>query len=604
MARLIFRNSDGQERTYELDAELKVGSAAGNDVVLADPAVAERHCRFFADDQGKVWMEGLAGTAAKSEVLPDSEIALGEWKARLERPLVLEVVSAGELHGKTFPLAKDRLVVGSGPASDLCLVHESVSARHAQISRIGGRLNLLDLGSTQGTFVDGERVGSTQIATSDRLRFGTVELVFAGFVQQPLQGAEPRRPEEPVAPRADPPAPVDDSAPPPAAAQRSRTPLLIAASAIALAGASFFATSIPEPPPVASTEPRPIPVPKADPDEHLTQCTSLCTPEDPAFDAPTCLRKCRDLMDAHPSLGGHDSAKRAEQLAPGYLAYAADLVAEGRPDLALSLLRYVGPESSSFAKAKELYRSASLMAAEEPKKECRTVVAGGLFEQAVNGSCRRVLELTCGLPGGPDPGALVRFRHAARSLGRDRAPWTCPATQFTQPFDASQAGDGGDPAETLIRDRYPNPRLAEIMVEYYRSGDATEALASLKAAEGDLPAPERTVAKDAAKPLDLLRLRLVGLRGISNLVFIEQIRQAESRFLPLGVNSPIVRNADRSKGSAQVQPSHPTGDAKICSGVKAAYDRSRPGSKERGRTVDYARQAGCGSFLPPNSGAR
>ena len=57
MPTLIFRDTDGSKHTYVLKEELTVGRDVANDVVLKDPNVSKRHCRFFLDDDDRVWVE-------------------------------------------------------------------------------------------------------------------------------------------------------------------------------------------------------------------------------------------------------------------------------------------------------------------------------------------------------------------------------------------------------------------------------------------------------------------------------------------------------------------------------------------------------------------
>ncbi|MGC4116390.1 MAG: FHA domain-containing protein [Myxococcales bacterium] len=609
MARVVFCSADGQERTYKLTGELKVGSAEDSDVVLDAPAGAPRQCRIVPDDQGRVWVEPAAGDGVRSELLAGQELGVGTWVVRLEQPPVLEVLSEGALHGQGFPWVKDRLVVGSASASDLCLAHESVSPRHAQLSRIGARLNLLDLGSAQGTFVNGQRVSSAQLTATDRICFGSVELGFAGQTSKPqaetAPAPAPQRPEAvapvtvfPVAHE-----PVLDAAPAPSPRKSRATALLVAGGfAVAVAAVIIDQASNPEPLPVEPVAVTPTPIARFDPNRHQTECTSWCAPGPAPFDPVSCVKRCGDLLDADLAFAGMDAVQRGDRLAPGYVASASDRISEGKPGEALDLLRRVNAQSQSFGAAEELYVQAARQAAAEQVKECQEVVAGGLFEKAVSGACLRALELTCGLPGGPDPGALLRFHHAARSPNRPAVSWTCPSTLFTESFDASKAGDGGDPGPTLIRERYPNPRLAEIVLAYYRTADASAAIRSLEAAEPGLPVTERLLARDLSKYLTVISSRFAGLRGASNLMFVEQVRQAESRILPAGLHSAAVEIAEGPKRSNGAAP--PVGDQNVCAGIKSAYDRSRPGSKERQRAADFARQAGCGAILPPTARAR
>ena len=81
---------------------------------------------------------------------------------------------------QTFALAEGDTIIGRDPRSQVWLDHSGVSRRHAQI-RIAGaeRPVLTDLGSTNGTFVHGERVdGPTLLADGDSIKVGSVTVKF------------------------------------------------------------------------------------------------------------------------------------------------------------------------------------------------------------------------------------------------------------------------------------------------------------------------------------------------------------------------------------------------------------------------------------------
>jgi pSer/pThr/pTyr-binding forkhead associated (FHA) protein len=71
------------------------------------------------------------------------------------------------------------VVVGRGHASDFVIGDSTVSRRHAAIHREGYAWFVEDLGSTNGTRVNGRRVeGRAVIAPGDELGFGAATAVF------------------------------------------------------------------------------------------------------------------------------------------------------------------------------------------------------------------------------------------------------------------------------------------------------------------------------------------------------------------------------------------------------------------------------------------
>ncbi len=90
----------------------------------------------------------------------------------------LEVINVGALHGTRFRIERPVVHIGRGKHNDIRLADDSVSASHATLSRRGARWVVLDLGSTNGTYVDGDRITEQQLNGGADLRFGNLKLRF------------------------------------------------------------------------------------------------------------------------------------------------------------------------------------------------------------------------------------------------------------------------------------------------------------------------------------------------------------------------------------------------------------------------------------------
>jgi hypothetical protein len=82
--------------------------------------------------------------------------------------------------GRVVPLASDRIVLGRSRECDIRVDDGNVSRRHAELSRDDGAAwTVVDLGSTNGTEVNGRRIGRrTPLEDGDRIAIGGTELVF------------------------------------------------------------------------------------------------------------------------------------------------------------------------------------------------------------------------------------------------------------------------------------------------------------------------------------------------------------------------------------------------------------------------------------------
>jgi Protein of unknown function (DUF3662)/FHA domain len=70
------------------------------------------------------------------------------------------------------------VVLGRSSGSDVVVDDPNVSRRHAEIRRVGEGYSLVDLGSTNGTEVNGQRVGETSLMNGDVIGVGTTRLTF------------------------------------------------------------------------------------------------------------------------------------------------------------------------------------------------------------------------------------------------------------------------------------------------------------------------------------------------------------------------------------------------------------------------------------------
>jgi pSer/pThr/pTyr-binding forkhead associated (FHA) protein len=82
-------------------------------------------------------------------------------------------------NGQRFALSADRIFVGRDPGSHIRLESADISNQHAVILRRGDEFLLQDTGSTNGTFINGERIkGRQPLKDGDVVRFGNAELTF------------------------------------------------------------------------------------------------------------------------------------------------------------------------------------------------------------------------------------------------------------------------------------------------------------------------------------------------------------------------------------------------------------------------------------------
>jgi hypothetical protein len=89
----------------------------------------------------------------------------------------LEFVS-GPLMGQTVRLDRDVTTIGSVAGNTVLLTDTGVSRKHVGIKRVQGGFELADLGSTNGVYVNGEKVARRKLEVGDVIRVGATEMVF------------------------------------------------------------------------------------------------------------------------------------------------------------------------------------------------------------------------------------------------------------------------------------------------------------------------------------------------------------------------------------------------------------------------------------------
>ena len=133
---------------------------------------------------------GQMAPAAQPTARPRAETPLPNETVRLSRrgepampepPLLatLELVTDGALKGKRFRITRPLVHVGRSRNNDVVLPDKTVSSAHAKLQRRGNDWHLVDGDSTNGTYVDGNRVSAERkLPAACEIRFGGVTALF------------------------------------------------------------------------------------------------------------------------------------------------------------------------------------------------------------------------------------------------------------------------------------------------------------------------------------------------------------------------------------------------------------------------------------------
>jgi pSer/pThr/pTyr-binding forkhead associated (FHA) protein len=154
------------DATLIMDAPAEIHQAESGTEHIRTPTMG------FANDLEQNWDKDGTVIDAPTESSHDQSHFTQEGYIQLYgyHPLVYD---------QTFPLNKEQLVVGKSPLADIVLKDQSVSSSHAEIYWDGEYWILHDVGSTNGTFLNGQEVFEPVVLMpGDFLQFGLIQVVF------------------------------------------------------------------------------------------------------------------------------------------------------------------------------------------------------------------------------------------------------------------------------------------------------------------------------------------------------------------------------------------------------------------------------------------
>ncbi len=161
--------------TLREDPTIDAGDVA-IDIVMSDASAAIGEPAGSAaatDGDGDGDRTGTTRHAAVPPAMPTAVFVVPG--ADGPRATIREVRSDGS--GRSVELNGRPMTIGRAPDNVLVLADSRASRHHARIDARRGSLVLTDLGSTNGSWVNGRRVESIALGQGDRLRIGTTELL-------------------------------------------------------------------------------------------------------------------------------------------------------------------------------------------------------------------------------------------------------------------------------------------------------------------------------------------------------------------------------------------------------------------------------------------
>ncbi len=204
MIKVNITDSSGREREIEIGEEPQVlGRGEDSDVVLGSRSISRHHMKLW-EDSGKLFVEDLTGgtgitvdgeeVSGTFELEPGADLEAGVFifnipGARLDTaldgeemgeavPVPMLIGAKGPTKGLEIELQEGENDIGRDPSLYLVIDDPSVSRLHARLTVQAGAFHLVDLRSSNGTFVNGQRIDQADLRSGDLVRFGNLEFLF------------------------------------------------------------------------------------------------------------------------------------------------------------------------------------------------------------------------------------------------------------------------------------------------------------------------------------------------------------------------------------------------------------------------------------------
>ncbi len=189
MPRLTIQAPDGELSHLELGTHpVLIGREGNVDILLTGPEVSRKHARvvcmqgdYVIEDLGSANGTSLNGqpvtrpTALKHK----SQIKIADYTLTIEcetadSPSPALVGQSSPVQNKTFILPEGELDLGRVEGNALVIPDSSISRKHAQIHVQAGQIKVIDLGSSNGTRVNGQNIDEHDVQIGDTIQFGNV----------------------------------------------------------------------------------------------------------------------------------------------------------------------------------------------------------------------------------------------------------------------------------------------------------------------------------------------------------------------------------------------------------------------------------------------
>lgn len=203
MLKIQFKGK-AREAVWIVEKLYAIGSAPTNNLVVGDSTISPIHAKLITKDD-KLYLRDNNSKhgcfvndqrVTQKEIIPGDVIRLGrieleilagresensseKSKASKNSPWAL-VADSSWLSGREFKIPNGKAIVGRGSQCDITIPGTHLSRQHAEIMAKGNLLQIRDLASANGTYINDERITEGVAKAGDRLRLDVYSFRIIG----------------------------------------------------------------------------------------------------------------------------------------------------------------------------------------------------------------------------------------------------------------------------------------------------------------------------------------------------------------------------------------------------------------------------------------
>lgn len=201
MLKLQFKDRR-RESVWLVDAKFSIGKATSNSLMIEDPSIDEMHaeiintqeqlCLIKKTSKGVLKINGQ-DVSHTTPIKADDIITIGQVelelvdsqsltsnKANQSTAAIWSLYSSASWLEKNNFIINKKMTIGRESSCDICLSLDYLSRKHVSLEPLNGKLFIEDLNSSNGTYVNGEKIDKAELKPGDKIKLDVLTFEVRG----------------------------------------------------------------------------------------------------------------------------------------------------------------------------------------------------------------------------------------------------------------------------------------------------------------------------------------------------------------------------------------------------------------------------------------